>query len=115
MTAEDYKALIFANFPAAESIQTWGGETEVTPVYGRVYIAVKPKGTDLLTTSQKNTVLTILSDRKVLAITPVIVDPIIYKIQATLTVKFDSMLTTLTSSEIQNLVRTTISNYNTAD
>lgn len=115
VSSEDYKALIFSNFPEAESIQTWGGETAAVPVYGRVYIAVKPKGTDLLTTAQKNTIISILSDRKILAITPEVVDPIIYKIQATVTVKYDSVLTNLTSSQIQSLVRTTISDYNTQD
>jgi hypothetical protein len=115
VSAEDYKALIFANFPEAESIQTWGGETSATPVFGRVYIAVKPKGTDLLTTAQKNTILGILSSRKILAITPEVVDPVIYKIEATVAVKYDSMLTNLTSSQISSLVRTTIADYNTSD
>lgn len=115
VTAEDYKALIFANFPEAESIQTWGGETAATPVYGRVYIAVKPKGTDLLTTAQKNTIISILSNRKILAITPEVVDPIIYKIEASINVKYDSMLTNLSSAAISNLVKTTVQNYNTSD
>ena len=115
VTVEDYKALIFANFPDAESLQSWGGETSATPVYGKVYIAIKPKGAELLTTAQRKTVIALLSDRKMVAIEPVIVDPIIYKIQPTVTVKYDSASTTGSSSAIAAKVKTTIQNYNSTD
>ena len=115
VTVEDYKALIFANFPDAESIQSWGGETSATPVYGKVYIAIKPKGAEFLTTAQRKTVIALLSDRKMVAIEPVITDPIIYKVQPTITVKYDSALTTGSSSAIAAKVKTTVQNYNSTD
>ena len=56
-----------------------------------------------------------MSNRKILAITPEVVDPIIYKIEASINVKYDSMLTNLSSSAISSLVKTTVQNYNTSD
>ena len=78
-------------FRKKDSIQSWGGETEPSPVYGRVYLCIKPKN-DYLTTAQKNTVVSLLSERKILSITPEVVDPIIYKIALTSKIKFDSAI-----------------------
>ena len=49
------------------------------------------------------------------AIEPVITDPIIYKVQPTITVKYDSALTTGSSSAIAAKVKTTVQNYNSTD
>lgn len=111
VTAEDYKALVYANFPEADSIQSWGGETEPSPVYGRVYLCIKPKNADYLTTAQKNTVVSLLSERKILSITPEVVDPIIYKIALTSKIKFDSAQTNLKSADLIKMVRSKILSY----
>ena len=78
VTAEDYQGLIYQNFPDADSVQTWGGEEESDPVYGRVYIVVKPKTGDFLTSAQRSAINALLTERKMMSITPVIVDPVIF-------------------------------------
>jgi hypothetical protein len=43
VTPDDYKALIYSKFPAAQTVSVWGGEDNNPPVYGKTYICIKPK------------------------------------------------------------------------
>tara|TARA_B100000131_G_scaffold218176_1_gene209695 strand:- start:3793 stop:5652 length:1860 start_codon:yes stop_codon:yes gene_type:complete len=115
VTAEDYQGLIYQNFPDADSVQTWGGEEESDPVYGRVYIVVKPKTGDFLTSAQRSAINTLLTERKMMSITPVIVDPVIFKIVPEVIVKYDSVKSLVGSSQIGALVKNTINDYNNSN
>ena len=42
VTINDYIRLVQRDYPAAESVIAWGGEENDPPVYGRVYLAIKP-------------------------------------------------------------------------
>ena len=50
-TKDDYKAILLAERNDIESLTIYGGEEAIPPVYGKVYIAVKPTGN----TSYSNT------------------------------------------------------------
>ena len=42
VTAEDYKALILANYSSViEDVSAWGGQDNVPPEYGKVYVSLK--------------------------------------------------------------------------
>ncbi len=58
-----------------DDVVAWGGETEPIPQFGKVYISVKPTAAPFLTPLQKAEVLGLLESKKMVGITPVIVDP----------------------------------------
>jgi len=116
VTTSDYKSILMSNFPDAHSVSVWGGEDNIPPVYGKVFISIKPKSTDILTTAQKNYILnTLLPSKNVLTVFPVIVDPEHIKIMLTTTVYFNPLNTIRTPTDIQNMVLGTILNYNSTD
>ena len=43
VTINDYIRILQRDYSAAESVVAWGGETNDPPVYGKVYLAIKPK------------------------------------------------------------------------
>jgi hypothetical protein len=116
VTPADYKALILGNFPDAASVAVWGGEDNNPPIYGKVYICVKPKLAAKLTVQQKSTITsTLLSAKNVVSITPEIVDPDYINIELNVTVYYNERETTKTASQIETEVLNTILQYNETD
>ena len=112
VTPEDYKSIVYSLFSDAGSVTCWGGEDNNPPVYGKVYICVKPKGADKLTTTQKSQLIaSILATRNVVSVQPVIVDPEYINIAITSTVYYNEQSTTKSSSEIAAIVTNTINAY----
>ena len=112
VTPDDYKALVYSLFSDAASVSSWGGEDNNPPVYGKVYLCVKPKDADKLTTTQKSQLTSsILKSRNVVSVIPVIVDPEYINIAITSTVYYNEQATTKTASDIASLVTNTINAY----
>lgn len=112
VTPDDYKSIVYSLFSDAASVACWGGEDNNPPVYGKVYLCVKPKEADKLTTTQKTALTsTILASRNVVSVIPVIVDPEYINIAVTCTVYFNEQATTKTASDIASLVTNTINAY----
>jgi hypothetical protein len=113
VTIEDYKALIYRLYPEAETVNAWGGEDNVPPVYGKVYLSIKPVTTALLTDNQKSFIINqILKQKNVVSIQPVIVNPEYINIEITTTAYYNPRLTSKTETELKALVTQTIQNYN---
>lgn len=116
VTAADYEALITAGFNDAESISVWGGEDNIPPVYGKVFISLKPYEGFIISQNTKSVIADqIIRSKKVLAIQPEFVDPEYFYVNLTLNLTFDSTATTKTTSEIETIVRSTIANYFSTD
>jgi len=112
VTPDDYKSLVYSLFSDAGSVTCWGGEDNNPPVYGKVYICVKPKEADKLTTTQKSQLTaSILATRNVVSVQPVIVDPEYINIAVTSTVYYNEQATTKTAAEIASIVTNTINAY----
>jgi len=112
VTAEDYKALITANFSDAESISVWGGEENVPPIYGKVFISLKPfNGFTINQDTKQNIINSILKPKKVLAIQPEFVDPEYFFVNLIANVEYNSSATTKTPSQLETIVTNTINNY----
>jgi len=113
VTVEDYKAMIYRLYPEAEAINVWGGEDHVPPTYGRVYISIKPRTTDILTLAQKDFIRTqLLKQKNVVSISPVILDPEYINLEISTTAYYNPRLTGKSESELQALVTQTIKDYN---
>jgi hypothetical protein len=112
VTAEDYKALISANFSDAESISVWGGEENDPPIFGKVFISLKPFDGFVITQATKQNIInSILNPKKVLAIQPEFVDPEYVFINMVVNVEYNSLVTTKTAGQIETIIENAIRNY----
>lgn len=112
VTVDDYKALIYANFSDAQSVAVWGGEDNTPPIYGKTFISIKSITNDILTTAQKDYILnTLLPNKNVLTVQPVIVDPEYIEIILNTTVYYNDLNTAKSYNDIKTLVQSTILDY----
>ena len=118
VTKEDYITVIQQNNLgyAFDAVSVWGGQENPTPVYGQVFIAVKPAGAYTLTATQKQKlIIDVIRPVSVMTVEPTLVDPDYTYIQLTANVLYDTKKTNLTSAQIQSAVRTAINNLATTN
>ena len=116
VTKEDYITLIQQNNLGIsfDAVNVWGGQENDPPVYGQVFIALKPQGGYSLTDTQKQRISeSIIKPISVMTVEPTIVDPDYTYIKITTNVLFDTKKTTLTANDITNLVTSSIKNFAT--
>ena len=111
VTANDYKTLVPQIYANVDSIAVWGGEYNDPPVYGKVYISIRPKGGAFLTDTSKADIKKKLKDYTVASVTPEIINPEIIKIVPSVNFKYDSNITTKTQGDLETLVRAAIVTY----
>lgn len=116
VTAEDYKTLLPQLYPNIDSVNVWGGDENIPPEYGKVYICIKPKSGEFLTTSTKEAIKnTILRPKGLVSITPEIVDPDYIYLSLYSSVYYNPIKTERDAETIKALIRETISNYDTTE
>ena len=115
-TKDDYKAILLAERNDIESLTIYGGEEATPPVYGKVYIAVKPTGNTSYSNTTKDEIKTsILKKSNVVTVIPEIIDPIYYYLLITATVNYDPVTLLTNEDTLKAAVDTSISNYFTSD
>lgn len=112
VTPEDYKNLIFKNFGEAQTISVWGGEDNDPVVYGKVFIAIKPFGTNTLTDEQKTQILSFLKGKKIISIFPEIVDPEYLSLTLDVFFKYNKNLLSMSKGQLESNVRDVVKEYN---
>ena len=112
VTLEDYKSLVINKYTNASSVSVWGGEDNDPPDYGKVYIAIRPVTGLTLTDVSKADVKTMLDKYKVLAITPVVVDPDYTFVIVDSSVYYNSTTSLIPADTMKENVTTTIKDYN---
>jgi hypothetical protein len=112
VTVFDYITAIKKDYSGADAVVAWGGEDSDPPVYGKVYIAIKPTSGAVLTEAAKTLVKnTILKKRNVVGISPEIVDPDYMYLKVSSTVKYDSGMTTNSASVLKSTVTTSVTDF----
>lgn len=112
VTSDDYKSIIMKNFTGLDNVAAWGGETEPIPQFGKVYISVKPTAAAYLTTLQKAEILSLLESKKMVGITPVIVDPEYTYVYFEIFFKYDPSGTSTSAGGLTSSIKQTLINYN---
>ena len=112
VTPDDYKNLIFKNFSEAQTVSVWGGEDNAPPVYGKVFISIKPHGADVLTTDQRNRIVEYLKGKKVMSIFPELIDPEYLTLTLDVFFKYNKNMITLNNGQLENAIRDVIQKYN---
>lgn len=119
VTAEDYKTIVLQFYGEhIAAINVFGGEEgdpgdpKERPIYGRVFITVKPKiglrFTDIIReTIEQN----IVQPRSVVGVIPQVIDPDYIYIPVTTSVKYDPKATTLSKLQLETRIRDRISTF----
>jgi hypothetical protein len=112
VTYSDYEAYITKNYPAIDSISVWGGEDESPPVFGVVYVSLKPKNGYFISDIEKQKIIDdIIKPKAIVAVQTVIRDPNYLYLLILPTVRYSQKKTTLTEQQMETLVRNSILTY----
>ena len=115
VTAEDYKALISQRYSSIiEDVIAWGGNDNVPPIYGRVYLGLKYKdGTteDVKGTTQASISSELSDNLGIMSIDTIFTEPEETFLEVTLSFNFDPDLTGTTLQTTQTTIENTIKQY----
>lgn len=112
ITSGDYLSAIGDGETTVQSIAVWGGEDNIPPVYGKVFICLKPYDGYVISDAVKNDITTnILGKQGNMLVTPVYVDPDYVYLTLNVTSTYDPNSTTVTSTDIEGYIVNTINTY----
>jgi|DEB0MinimDraft_6_1074348.scaffolds.fasta_scaffold00358_8 hypothetical protein len=112
VTKQDYVTAIRTEYPQVETVSVWGGEEDNVPIYGNVYVAIKPtEGYFLSSTEKRKITDQILKPKSVFGITPIIVDPEYIYLKIVSNITWNPRLTGLTEYTLRNGIRQEILDF----
>ena len=111
VTGNDYKAIVRNLYPATSDVIVFGGEDQVPPAYGKVFLSVKPTEAASLSSFTKNELTTELKKYTVASIRPEFVDPSILYLELTSNIYYTGTKTQSLPAEIATKASTAIVEY----
>lgn len=112
ITINDYRTLVLNKYPAIQSLNVWGGEENIPPQYGRVFIAIKPTyGLTISPATKTDISNTVLNKFSAIGITPEIIDAEYTYINVTSLVTYDDDRTILKIGELTTKINNDIVTY----
>ena len=112
VTFKDYESHIKRNYPALDSISVWGGEEEVPPVYGKVFISMKPKANYYISETEKKRIIDeLITPKSIVSVQAEIIDPDYLYLLVNAYVKYDPRRTTASEDSIKTNIRNAVINY----
>lgn len=95
-----------------DAVSVWGGEENIPPIYGQVFVSIKPAGSFSLTATQKQRIIAdVINPISVVTVTPTIVDPDYTYLKLVVNLIYDQTKTSQTSTQIAEGVKTAIQNF----
>jgi hypothetical protein len=113
VSKNDYITLIQQNKLgySFDAVNVWGGQENDPPVYGQVFVSVKPAGAYNFTNAQKQKIIEdVIKPISVMTVEPNLVDPDYTFIKITANALYDPNKTQATASQVQEKVKTAITN-----
>lgn len=112
ITIKDYESYIQQNYPNIDSLSVWGGEDNIPPVYGKVFISLKPKENYYISETEKQRIIdNIIKPKSIIAVQTEIIDPEFLYLLLDTTVEYDSKKTTSSEDTLKQNIRNTILSY----
>ena len=112
ITYTDYSSYIKKSYPAIDSISVWGGETEIPPVFGTVFVSMKPKTGYYISDVEKQKIIDeIIKPKAIVAVNTIIRDPEFLYLLINTNVLYNKKKTTLTEEELKDNILTSILSY----
>lgn len=114
VTFKDYESYLLKSYPSIDSLSVWGGEDETTPVYGKVFISLKPKTGYYISETEKQRIIDeIIKPKAIVTTTPEIRDPEYLYLVVENYVEYDSTKTSLSSDALKTSIKNAVISYNT--
>lgn len=115
VTFKDYQTYILANVPNLESISVWGGQDNEPPVYGKVFISLKPRENFFLSRAEKQRIIDeIISPKSIVSVETEIIDPEFLFIVLQTQVTYDPKKIIITEDQFKEQIRSTILSFRDA-
>ena len=112
VTKNDYITMINKKYPYFDAISVWGGEEQSPPVYGKVFIAAKPRLGYEITDVEKSYVINeVIKPFSILTVTPEFVETNYNYILLNIDVLYDPSLTSKTPGQVQTAVKNAIISF----
>ena len=111
VTAQDYASIVRRLYPATSDIIVFGGEDQVPPEYGKVFIVLKPNDAAYLTSLTKQQIIAQMKEYVVASVEPVIIDPSILYVEVTSKIYYDRTATDETEAQIRDKVIGSVQSY----
>ena len=111
VTSNDYAAIVRNLYPSIADIIVFGGEDQVPPEYGKVFLAVKPSEANALSSATKKDLSDQLKKYTIASVKPVFVDPSLLFIEISSKIYFDGSKTNMLPAEVAAKVSTGVSEY----
>ena len=112
VTKNDYIALIQKQYPSLEAVNVWGGEQNVPPVYGKVFVSAKPRNGFYITQTEKAYIVNeIINPIGMMTVTPEFVDADYNFLNLDVKVTYNPTATTRTPGQLQTAVKQAIIDY----
>lgn len=109
---KDYVAIMLREFTFIKSAIAWGGETNVPPYYGRVFLCAIPQDGFVIADTVKNTIEKRITEFSVASITPEVVDASYIGLQLDVGILYNASQTTNTFAQVKAAVKTSTVKYN---
>lgn len=114
VTTKDYETIVPKVYADTSSVQVYGGEDADPPKFGEVFISIKTNSGAVLTEAQKQIIVNSLDRYNIASVRPTILNPETTYLRLTTTFKYNSNATTKTASDLETVVRNTLTSYNTS-
>ena len=112
VTFKDYESYILNNYPNIDSISVWGGENNIPPIYGKVFVSLKPKSNYYISETEKQRIIDeIISPKAIVAVQTQILDPEYLYLIVETSVQYDPKKTTSTEAALKNAITNSILLY----
>ena len=114
VTKNDYITILQQNNVGItfDSVNVWGGEENDPPIYGQVFISLKPTGGYNITQVQKKRLIDeVIKPISVVTVTPNIVDPDYVYLKLNITVYYDPYKTTQSPTEVADGIKAAVYNF----
>lgn len=112
VTKNDYIALINKKYPYFDAVTVWGGEEELPPIYGKVFISAKPKfGFEVTQTEKEYVINNIIKPISVLTVSPEFVDVDYNYLNFAVKVVYNPVRTNKTANEVKTAIRNAVATY----
>jgi len=112
VTVKDYESYIKRKYPSVDSLSVWGGETETPKVFGKVYIALKPKANYFISETEKQRIIDdIINPKSIVSVSAEIRDAQFLYLIVESRVQYDPKKTSSDEGTIRTNIRQAILDY----
>jgi len=112
VTNKDYATYILNNYPNIDSISVWGGEDNDPPVYGKVFVSLKPKDNYYVSEDEKKRIIAeVINPKSIISVSAEIIDPQYLYFIIEVDARYDVRKTTVSEQSLKESIKQAIIKY----